>query len=131
MIVQYAAAAALGELHGHSTPRTAFSTTTSAGQEDHVSMGATASWNLLQAIERCSEVIACEAFVAHRAITIIETPSSTCVQSMIRCMNNVVLEGRTDRSTSAEIISIADELTKSSWLSIIQSTLKNPLRKSI
>ena len=131
MIVQYAAAAALGELHGHSTPRTAFSTTTSAGQEDHVSMGATASWNLLQAIERCSEVIACEAFVAHRAITIIETPSSTCVQSMIRCMNNVVLEGRTDRSTSAEIISIADELIKSSWLSIIQSTLKNPLRKSI
>ena len=45
MIVQYSAGAALSELHGHATPRTAFSTSTSAGQEDHVSMGATACWN--------------------------------------------------------------------------------------
>ena len=46
MIVQYSAGAALAELHGHAAPRTAFSTSTSAGQEDHVSMGATACWNL-------------------------------------------------------------------------------------
>ncbi len=131
MIVQYAAAAAVGELHGHSTPRTAFSTTTSAGQEDHVSMGATASWNLLQAIERCSEVIACEAFVAHRAIRIIGKQSSTCIQAMIRCMNHIVSEGIADRSTSDEIISISQEFTSSSWLSVVQSTLDSPLRKSI
>ena len=91
MIVQYVAAASLGELRGHANPRTAFSTTTSAGQEDHVSMGATASWNLLEAIQRCREVLACEAFVAHRAIQFIEKPSSTCIESLIRCMNNVVL----------------------------------------
>ena len=131
MIVQYAAGASLGELHGHSAPRTAFSTTTSAGQEDHVSMGATASWNLYQAIDRCSEVIACEAFVAHRALQFIGKESSTCVQAMIRCMNNIVIPGFQDRSTSQEIIEIASELTNSGWLSIIQSTLKNPLRKSI
>ena len=131
MIVQYAAAAALGELHGHSSPRTAFSTTTSAGQEDHVSMAATASWNLMEAIQRCSEVIACEAFVAHRALKIIETPSSTCIQEFVRCMNNIVDETLSDRSTSDEIIAIAQELTSSTWLSIIQSSLQSPLKKSI
>ena len=131
MIVQYAAAAALGELHGHSSPRTAFSTTTSAGQEDHVSMAATASWNLMEAIQRCSEVIACEAFVAHRALKIIETPSSTCIQEFVRCMNNIIDEKLSDRSTSDEIIAIAQELTSSTWLSIIQSSLQSPLKKSI
>lgn len=131
MIVQYAAAAALGELHGHVTPRTAFSTTTSAGQEDHVSMGATASWNLLQGIERCSEVLACEAFVAHRALKIIDKSSSTCVQAMIRCLDNSIKDAFEDRSTSVEIISIARELTHSKWLSIVQSSLNAPIKKSI
>ena len=40
MIVHYVAAAALAEMHGRATPRSAFSTPTSGGQEDHVSMGA-------------------------------------------------------------------------------------------
>ena len=131
MIVQYAAAASLGELRGHASPRTAFSTTTSAGQEDHVSMGATASWNLLEAVQRCSEVIACEAFVAHRALKIIDKKSSTCIESFMRCMNNVIEEGMSDRSTSDEIISLASNLTQSTWLSIVQSAMTNPLRKSI
>ena len=46
MIVQYVAGSSLSEMHGHVAPRSAFSTTTSAGQEDHVSMGATIAWNL-------------------------------------------------------------------------------------
>ena len=131
MIVQYAAAAALGELHGHSAPRTAFTTTTSAGQEDHVSMGATASWNLYEAIQRCSEVVACEAFVAHRAIKMIGRNSSTCVEALLRCMDHIIPEGNDDRSTSEEIIQIANEFRSSKWLSIVQSVLNSPLRKSI
>ena len=94
-------------------------------------MGATASWNLLEAIQRCREVLACEAFVAYRAIRLIEKPSSTCVESLIRCMNNVVLPGIEDRNTSEEIRAIAAEFTSSSWLSVIQSMLETPLRKSL
>ena len=131
MIVQYVAAASLGELHGHSTPRSAFSTTTSAGQEDHVSMAATASWNLLQSIDRCSEVLACESFVAHRALKRIDKPSSTCIQSMIRCMDYIIEDGFDDRSTSLEIIALAKELTNSKWLSIIQSSMNSTIHKSL
>ena len=36
-----------------------------------------------------------------------------------------------DRSTSVEIISIARELTHSKWLSIVQSSLNAPIKKSI
>ena len=131
MIVHYAAAAAVGELHGHATPRSAFTTTTSAGQEDHVSMGATASWNLYEAIQRCSEVIACEAFVGYRAIKIIDNRSSTCIEALIRCMDQVVRPGMNDRSTSDEIMQIANEFKSSKWLAVIQSMLDIPLRKSI
>ena len=94
-------------------------------------MFATASWNLFEAIQRCSEVLACEAFVAHRALKVIATPSSTCVQSMIRCLDHVIQPTMNDRSTSDELESIAQELTSSTWLSIIQSSLERPLKKSI
>ena len=94
-------------------------------------MAATASWNLIEAIQRCSEVLACEAFVAHRALKVIATPSSTCIQSMIRCLDQVIQTNMNDRSTSDELVSIAQELTSSTWLSIVQSTLERPLKKSI
>ena len=46
-------------------------------------------------------------------------------------MNNVVLPGIEDRNTSEEIRTIATEFTSSSWLSVIQSMLETPLRKSL
>jgi len=94
-------------------------------------MGATASWNLYEAIQRCSEVVACEAFVAHRAIKMIGRNSSTCVEALLRCMDHIIPEGNDDRSTSEEIIQIANEFRSSKWLSIVQSVLSSPLRKSI
>ena len=72
-----------------------------------------------------------EAFVAHRALKVIATPSSTCIQSMIRCLDHVIQPTMNDRSTSDELESIAQELTSSTWLSIIQSSLERPLKKSI
>ena len=94
-------------------------------------MGATASWNLYEAIQRCSEVIACEAFVAHRALQAKELQSSTCVTAFVRCMNSIVNPEICDRSTSRELINISRELTSSKWLSVIQSTLAHPLKKSL
>ena len=53
MIVHYTAAALLAEMHGHAMPKSAFSTTTSGGQEDYVSIGSTAAWNLLETTKNC------------------------------------------------------------------------------
>ena len=121
MIVQYSAAASLGELHGHASPRTAFSTPTSAGQEDHVSMGSTACWNLLQAVNRTSEVTACELFVARRSLHFIKNKSSKQIEVLKRCIDTIVIDDLSDRTTSSELRRIASELLQSGWLSLIES----------
>ena len=121
MIVQYVAGASLAELHGHAAPRSIFSTSTSAGQEDHVSMGATACWNLLQATQRLSEVLACEFIVACQALEFNEVHPSKYIVAMKQRIRTVVepLEG--DRSTSADIIEVAKELLESKWLARVEA----------
>ena len=121
MIVQYVAGAALAELHGQATPRSAFSTTTSAGQEDHVSMGATAAWNLHLGVRRLSEVIACEALIAAEALEHARLPSSNYVNGLHQLIRGVApaLEG--DRSTSGELIELASCLSEGGWLARLEA----------
>ena len=123
MIVQYVAGASLAELHGHVMPRAAFSTSTSAGQEDHVSMGATAAWNLLEATKRLSEVLACELFVACEALECEETEPAPFVAALKQRVRTIAKPLTGDRSTSKELISIAEELCDGAWLARIEAEL--------
>jgi histidine ammonia-lyase len=123
MIVQYVAGASLAELHGHATPRAAFSTSTSAGQEDHVSMGATAAWNLLEATQRLSEVLACELFVACEALEFEPLPPAPYVEALKLRVRTVAKPLDGDRSTSGELIEIAKQLKDGAWLARIEAEL--------
>ena len=69
MILQYAAAASVAEIRARIGPATATNIVVSAQQEDHVSMGATASWMLLQSVENCAAVIAAEMITASEALS--------------------------------------------------------------
>jgi histidine ammonia-lyase len=60
MIVQYAAAAAVNDNKGLCWPSSVDSIPTSAGQEDHVSMGMTSANNLVRALENVEGALACE-----------------------------------------------------------------------
>ena len=121
MIVQYVAGASLAELHGHAAPRTNFSTTTSAGQEDHVSMGATACWNLLQATQRLSEVLACELMVACEALELEALSPAPIVNSLVQRVRSVVKPLQGDRSTSKDLMNISAELLDGKWLARIEA----------
>ncbi len=121
MIVQYVAGASLSELHGHAAPRATFTTSTSAGQEDHVSMGATACWNLLQATKRIAEVLACELVVACEALEFNTTEPSKHVAALKQRVRSIVPPLDGDRSTSAEIIAVANELLDSKWLARVEA----------
>ncbi|MEC8541321.1 MAG: histidine ammonia-lyase [Candidatus Thermoplasmatota archaeon] len=121
MIVQYSAGASLAELHGHAAPRTSFSTSTSAGQEDHVSMGATSCWNLYQACHRMSEVLACELLIAVEALSHNNKSSSPVVESLVKLTRGVAPKLTKDRSTSDELNIIATCLRDGSWLSRIEA----------
>ncbi len=121
MIVQYVAGASLSELHGHSAPRTAFSTSTSAGQEDHVSMGATACWNLVQSTKRLSEVLACELLIASQALEFESLEPSPFVKSVVKLVRSVSPKIQSDRSTSKDLIAISDHLISGGWLSRVEA----------
>lgn len=121
MIVQYVAGASLAEMRGHANPRSAFSTTTSAGQEDHVSMGATACSNLLKSIKRFSEVLACEILIAAQALSLNTANSSKYVESLLRLIENNCDELSGDRSTSKDLIFIAESIHDCSWITKIEA----------
>jgi histidine ammonia-lyase len=60
MIVQYTAAALVNENKGYAWPSSVDSIPTSAGQEDHVSMGMTSASNLLRVLDNVEGALACE-----------------------------------------------------------------------
>ena len=128
MIVQYSAGASLGEMHGHSAPRTSFSTSTSAGQEDHVSMGATACWNLYQSCIRLSEVLACELLIACEALEYNNLQPSKIVATLTKLLRSISPRLTGDRTTSREIMSIASCLRSGVWLSRIDAENERLIR---
>jgi len=60
MIVQYTAAALVNDNKGLAWPSSVDSITTSAGQEDHVSMGMTSANNLQRVLDNVEGALACE-----------------------------------------------------------------------
>ena len=121
MIVQYVAGAALSELHGQILPRTGFSTSTSAGQEDHVSMGATAAYNLFKATQRISEILACELMIAIDAMEFYEEISSPVVEELRKSGRAIYPKRSGDVTTSDYIMNIAKCINEGTWLSTIES----------
>jgi histidine ammonia-lyase len=67
MIVQYTAAAAVNDNKGLCWPSSVDSIPTSAGQEDHVSMGMTSANNLLRVLDNVEGALACELLGALQA----------------------------------------------------------------
>jgi histidine ammonia-lyase len=68
MIAQYTAAALVNELQSLAHPSSVDTIPTSANQEDHVSMGATAALHLREAIDRAGQVLAIEALCAAQGL---------------------------------------------------------------
>jgi histidine ammonia-lyase len=68
MIAHYSAAALVNELQTLAHPASVDSIPTSANQEDHVSMGATAALHLRAAVDRAEHVLAIEALCAAQGI---------------------------------------------------------------
>ena len=68
MIVQYTAAALVNENKGYAWPSSVDSIPTSAGQEDHVSMGMTSANNLMRVLDNVEGALACELLGALAAV---------------------------------------------------------------
>jgi histidine ammonia-lyase len=71
MVVQYTAAALVGELRALAHPVSVDTLPTSDNQEDHVSMGMTGALLALEAVERVETVVAIELLCAAQAIDLV------------------------------------------------------------
>lgn len=74
MVAQYTAAALVNELQTLSHPSSVHSLPTSANQEDHVSMGATAAHHLRVAVQHAEVVLGIEALCAAQGIDFLADP---------------------------------------------------------
>ncbi len=123
MIVQYVAAASLAELRLFANPASAYNISTSANQEDHVSLGATAAWSLSKVVERLSEVIACELLVAVEALEYHDSQPGEWVRELKKLVRTVSSPLTGDRSVSEELQELALRLTDGKWMSQLEGQL--------
>jgi len=107
MILQYVSAAVLSELRILATPATASNIPVSDGQEDHVSMGATACWKSLCASTLCAKVIAAELISACAALDLIPETPGTGVKEVHDYIRTHVKKHTADRPLGVDIEKIA------------------------
>jgi len=104
MIVQYTSAALVSENKGLAWPNSVDSLPTSAGQEDHVSMGMTAALNLDRVLDNVEGSLACE-LLAALAATDFRRPlrSGVGTQAAYDAARGSIAAWREDRSPSPDI----------------------------
>ncbi|MBW3594667.1 MAG: histidine ammonia-lyase [Actinobacteria bacterium] len=111
MLTQYTAAALVTENRSLSFPSSVDSIPTSAGQEDHVSMGATAAQKARRVLANTRTVLAIEALTASQGLDLRTplqpAPATAAVRSTVRKVSAFVDE---DRSLSSDIEAVADSI---------------------
>lgn len=108
MLTQYTAAALVTENRALSFPASVDSIPTSAGQEDHVSMGGTAAHKTRRILANTQMVLAIEALTASQGLDLRAplraAPATTAVRDTVRKVSSFVDD---DRSLSEDIASVA------------------------
>ena len=110
MMAQVTAAALASECKALSFPANVDTIPTSAGKEDHVSMGPIAARKLSKVVDALARVLAVEAAAAARAIDLREHPSSAPLMRVHAAIREHVAPFTGDRSMSAELEALADAI---------------------
>lgn len=113
MLAQYTAASLVAESRGLCVPSSADSIPTSAGQEDHVSMGMTSARKAWAIAENTSRVLAIEALAAAQGLDLraplSPAPTTSVARATLREVSPSLDE---DRSLAADIESTAELLKR-------------------
>lgn len=110
MMAHVTAAALASECKALSFPAAVDTIPTSAGKEDHVSMGPIAARKLASVVANVARVLAIEAIVAARALDLREAPTSARLQAVHACVRRHCAPLSGDRAHSAEIEAVAEAI---------------------
>src|SRR5262245_25646182 len=109
MLVQYTAASLVSESKSLAHPASVDSIGSSAGQEDHVSMGMTAARHAREVVSNAEVVIALEALVAAQALDLrAPLEPATATKAAHDAIREVVPFLETDREFGPDIASVTD-----------------------
>lgn len=124
MLTQYTAAALVTENRSLSFPASVDSIPTSAGQEDHVSMGATAGHKAKRILVNTRQVLAIEALTASQGLDLRAPlqpgPATGAVKAAIRKVSPFVEE---DRPLSEEMDAVAESIADGSLLAAAEEEI--------
>ena len=111
MMAHVTAAALASECKSMSFPASVDTIPTSAGKEDHVSMGPIAARKLASIVRNLAHVLAIEAAAAARALDLREHPSSPPLMRVHAAIREHVAPFTGDRSMTPELESLAQAIT--------------------
>jgi histidine ammonia-lyase len=112
MMAQVTAAALASECKSLSFPASVDTIPTSAGKEDHVSMGPIAALKLQRVVDNAALVLAIEAAVAARALDLRRTNTTERLRAVHAEIRRHVAPHEGDRSLSAEIEALAGAIAR-------------------
>lgn len=110
MVAQYTAAALLAEIRLRTLPASGRSIPTSAGMEDHVSMGVHAAHKLGAVVRHVRDVLAIEALCAAQGLDLLQMRSSEpleAARAVVRESSAVVDE---DRALAGDVAAMSDAI---------------------
>jgi histidine ammonia-lyase len=123
MMIHVTAAALVSECKSNSFPASVDSIPTSAGKEDHVSMGPAAAWKSARAVANTSRVLAvellaaCEAVEFHRPLR-----SSAALEAAVALVREHVQNHGQDRVIGPEIEALADLIASGALVAAAEAT---------
>lgn len=112
MMAQVTASALASECKSLSFPASVDTIPTSAGQEDHVSMGPIAARKFAQVVQNTARVFAVEAAIAARALDLREHPSSTKLQAVHEVIRRYVPPFTGDQAFGSELDSLGEAILR-------------------
>lgn len=123
MVAQYTAAALVNELQTLSHPSSVHSLPTSANQEDHVSMGATAAHHFRIAVQHAEVVLGVEALCAAQGIDFLAEPVGSGVAAAHEAIRGLVPHLDEDRALAPDIETVSQLVRSGTLLSAAEAWL--------
>ncbi len=120
MVAQYTAAALVAENRMRSFPASVESVPTSAGMEDHVSMGVHAAHKLGAVVRNTRYVLAIEALCAAQGLDLIEATAAAGIEEARRVVREHSPRVDADRSLAGDIAKIADVISREVLLAAVR-----------
>jgi histidine ammonia-lyase len=123
MLAHYTAAGVVNRMRGHATPSSCDNVSTSAGQEDHVSMGWNACLALRSSVADAMRVLAIELVCAAEAIELRGLPPGPATGAVVECLRKRLARMDVDRFLAPDLAAAEDLVRSGAVVAAAQSAL--------